>query len=115
MTPPALRSLLDAFAARDLNRALACFEEDAFYREASGSVTAGRAAIAARFAAFAAHGRGWEFHVDDVIADGLRACVVYRFALAEGEAAARRERAGVALVHMGVHDLIAEWREYESS
>lgn len=111
---PALRNLLDAFTARDLRRAADCFEVGATYREARGAAVVGREKIAAHFAAFGASGVDWEFAVDDVIAQGDGARVAYRFTIAKGDGSALRERAGVALVRMGVHGLIAEWREYES-
>lgn len=112
---PALRNLLEAFAARDLRRAADCFQAEATYQEARSAPVVGRAAIAAHFAAFASSGVDWHFAVDDVTVDGDRARVAYRFTMAKGDGSALRERAGVALVHMGgAHGLIAEWREYES-
>ena len=51
--------------------------------------------------------------MDDVIADGDRACVVYRFVLSEGDGKGRLERAGCALVRLDGRGHIAEWREYE--
>jgi len=51
--------------------------------------------------------------VDEVIEADERACVVYRFAVREGEDRPWRERAGCALVRFGERSLIAEWREYE--
>ena len=111
---PALRNLLDAFTARDLRRAVECFEGEATYQEARSAPVVGRDAIAAHFAAFASSGADWHFAVDDVRADGDAVRVSYRFMMAKGEGEARRERAGVALVQMSVHGLIAEWREYES-
>jgi hypothetical protein len=72
----------------------------------------GRAAISAHFARFSAAGGEWRFTVEDVIANGRRACVIYRYA-AEGGGDAGRERAGCATVRLNEHGRIAEWREYE--
>ncbi len=108
----ALATLLDAFERGDLAAAAACFAEAGAYREPRKAAVQGRDAIAAHFARFAAGGRDWRFHVDAVISDGVRACVVYRFA-AEGAGEAGRERAGCATVVFDDHGRIAEWREYE--
>lgn len=83
------------------------------YREARREAVHGRAAIAQHFARFTASEVAWQFVVDDVIATPDRACVVYRFILAEGQGEPRRERAGCALVHLDACGQIAEWREYE--
>ncbi len=108
-----LADVLDAFARGDLSAAATGFAEHAAYREPRKAAVHGRAAIAAHFARFAAAGVVWTFHVDDVIAEGDRACVVYRFRTAEGEDHARLERAGCALVRLDGRGQIAEWREYE--
>ena len=108
----ALGNVLDAFVRRDLAAAAAEFGEHATYREARKPAVHGRAAVAAHFARYAATGAAWEFVVDDVIAEGDRACVVYRFAV-EGDGGARIERAGCALVRLDGRGQIAEWREYE--
>jgi len=51
--------------------------------------------------------------IDDVIAEGARACVVYRFALGGGDGKPWRERAGCATVRFDERGQIEEWREYE--
>jgi ketosteroid isomerase-like protein len=108
----ALATLLDAFERRDLAAAAGCFADDAAYREPRKAPVLGRVAIAAHFARFAAAGRDWRFEVDEVISNGQRACVVYRFA-AGGGGESSRERAGCATVRFDVHGRIAEWREYD--
>jgi ketosteroid isomerase-like protein len=111
--PPYLQVALDAFTEQDLQRASVCFAVDAVYRELRREPVRGRAAIAEHFASFAASGVAWQFTLDDVIVAADRACVVYRFSVAEGEAQPGRERAGCAIVHLDARGLIAEWREYE--
>jgi ketosteroid isomerase-like protein len=111
--PAALASVLDAFARGDLAAAAAAFAADATYREAGKPAVRGRDAVAAHFARFAESGAAWRFLVDDVIADGDRACVVYRFAVAGGDGEAWRERAGCALVRFDGRGQITQWREYE--
>ena len=108
-----LATVLAAFARGDLGAAAAGFGEHATYREARKPAVLGRAAVAAHFARFAASGASWEFLVDDVIADGDRACVAYRFEVREGDGKGRLERAGCALVRLDERGQIAEWREYE--
>jgi ketosteroid isomerase-like protein len=107
-----LETLLEAFRRGALDDAAACFEPDARYAEAARAPVDGRAAIARHFAAFGAAGTRWRFVVDDVLRDGDRACVTYRFAMAEGADGPWRERAGCAIVRLGSGGLIAEWREY---
>lgn len=111
---PALAHVLDAFARGALGEAVASFAPDARYQEARKPALAGRDAIAAHFARFAAAGPDWRFTVDDVIAQEGKACVIYRFGVSEGPGEPVRERAGCATVRMGDSGLIAEWREYES-
>jgi ketosteroid isomerase-like protein len=108
----ALANVLDAFARRDLAAAAAQFADDGAYCEARKPAVHGRASIAAHFARFAASGAAWEFTVDDVIEEGERTRVVYRFAV-EGDGESRLERAGYALVRLTGRGQIAEWREYE--
>jgi ketosteroid isomerase-like protein len=108
----ALATLLDAFERRDLAAAAACFADDGAYREPRKPPVLGRAAIAAHFARFAGAGRDWRFEVDEVISNGQRACVVYRYA-SGGGGEAGRERAGCATVRLNEHGRIAEWREYD--
>ncbi|MBV9440285.1 MAG: nuclear transport factor 2 family protein [Candidatus Eremiobacteraeota bacterium] len=112
MSCVALEALLDAFTRHDVAAAEELFAPAAEYREAGRAAVRGREAIAQHFAAFAAHA-AWRFAVDDVIRDGDRACVVYRFALSEGAGAPWRERAGCATVRLDAQGLIAAWREYE--
>jgi hypothetical protein len=108
-----LATVLAAFARGDLVAAAAGFGEHAEYREARKPALCGQAAVAAHFARFAASGAAWEFLVDDVIADGGRACVVYRFLVPGGEGRRLLERAGCALVRLDERGHIAQWREYE--
>jgi ketosteroid isomerase-like protein len=108
-----LASVLDAFARGELGGVAERFAEDGAYREARKPPLAGRAAIAAEFARFAASGVAFRFTVEDVIASAGRACVVYRFATAGGSGEPWRERAGCAIVRFDGCGQIAEWREYE--
>jgi ketosteroid isomerase-like protein len=113
MVGAGLTTVLDAFTRGSPADALSSFAEDATYVEARKEAIRGRAAIAAEFARFGAAGVPYRFTVDEVIADGDRACVVYRFAVATGDREAWRERAGCAIVRFDRRGQIEEWREYE--
>ncbi|HEY0613252.1 MAG TPA: nuclear transport factor 2 family protein [Candidatus Elarobacter sp.] len=113
MVPESLAAVLDAFVRGDLAAASDRFASGAAYREPRKPPVVGHAAIAERFARFAARGVPYRFDVDDVLVNGGRACVVYRFAEPGGEGQPWRERAGCATVRFDERGLIAEWREYE--
>jgi len=108
-----LETLLAAFTAGDLVAAAACFAPAASYREAGRAAISGAPAIGAHFARFAQRARGWRFAVDDVLVDGSRACVVFRYAANEGTAGECNERAGCAVLDMDPAGFIESWREYE--
>ena len=111
--PPALATVLDLFAAGELDGAAENFAEEATYQEPRKAPICGREAIAAEFARFGATGVPFRIVVDDVIGDGTSACVVYRFRVAGGEGEPWRERAGCATVRFDEGGRIAAWREYE--
>jgi uncharacterized protein (TIGR02246 family) len=106
-----LARLFQEWRAGDALRSGAHFALDATYHEASRDPIAGRPAIVAHFTKFFRDGPAWEFHVDDVIVEGDRAAIRYRFATVSGDGA-RAERSGCAFVTFR-DGTIAEWREYE--
>lgn len=108
----ALDGLIDAWRSGDALRAAAHFSDDGEYGEAGRTPLVGRDAIVDHFTRFFRDGPRWRFEVDDTIAAGLRACVVYRFAV-EGTGGVWRERAGCAVVRFDPNGAIAAWREYE--
>ena len=112
MNGDALTAVLGAFSRGSVDGVASHFADDGAYREARKAPLCGRAAIAAEFARFAAAGP-FRFEVDEVIASGDRACVVYRFAVPGGAGEPWRERAGCATVRIDQQGRIAEWREYE--
>lgn len=105
-----LTSLFEAWNAHDALRAAACFAPAAIYREAGGREVAGREEIAGHFAAFFRSGPPWRFEVDDVLVEGDRAAVVFRFAV-KGDASDWSERAGCAVVRFD-GGLINLWHEF---
>jgi ketosteroid isomerase-like protein len=108
-----LSAVLDAFARGSVDGVADRFAENGAYCEVRKAPIRGRVAIAAEFARFAAAGIPFRFEVDDVLASGDRACVVYRFATPGGDGEPWRERAGCATVRLDERGQIAEWREYE--
>jgi ketosteroid isomerase-like protein len=113
MSADTLSAVLDAFARGTVEGVAGRFAEDGAYREPRKPPVRGRAAIAAEFARFAATGIPFRLEVDDVLASGDRACVVYRFAIPGGAGEPWRERAGCATIRFDQRGQIAEWREYE--
>jgi uncharacterized protein (TIGR02246 family) len=107
-----LASLIEAWRQGDALRAAAHFALDGSYGEAGREPLAGRDALTAHFTRFFRDGPRWRFDVDDILVDGTRACVVYRFAI-EGAGGAWRERAGCAIVTFDADGAVAAWREYE--
>ena len=101
--------LVAAWRSGDALRASAFFAADGTYHEAGRGAIAGREAIASYFVRFFRDGPPWNFEIQEVLADGDRAAVAYRFGTKhEGE---WQMREGCALVRRE-GGLIASWREY---
>lgn len=105
-----IAELVAAWQANDALRACAFFAPDGIYREPGHEAVTGRDAIFAHFQRFFRDGPQWKFTVDDVLVDGDRAAVAYRFAI-KGEGEKWHEREGCALVRRD-GGLVVEWREY---
>jgi ketosteroid isomerase-like protein len=106
-----LVGLLEAWRAGDALRAAAHFAEDGVYREARRGPIRGRAAIVAHFTRFFRDGPVWQLYVDEIIVEGERAAVAYRFAV-KADDGGWREKGGCAVVRFS-DGSVAEWREYE--
>jgi uncharacterized protein (TIGR02246 family) len=107
-----LESLIQAWRTGDALRAAAHFAPDGRYGEAGAAPLIGRDALVGHFTRFFRDGPRWRFDVDDIMIEGDRGCVVYRFAV-EGAGAIWRERAGCAIVSFDINGAISAWREYE--
>jgi uncharacterized protein (TIGR02246 family) len=105
-----IRELVGAWQANDALRAGAFFAPDGSYCESGRDAVRGREAIVAHFTRFFREGPPWRLDLDDVIAEGDRAAVAYRFAV-KGDAAGWNERAGCAFVRLR-DGLVEEWREF---
>jgi uncharacterized protein (TIGR02246 family) len=116
MTPrELLESLFAAWRAGDALRSAAHFAPDATYRETGHEPIEGRAAIVAHFTRFFRDGPQWRFDVDEIVVEGERAAVRYRFALAgipDGSGSGWQEKPGCAFVTFR-DGTVAEWREYQ--
>ena len=106
-----LERLFEAWRAGDALRSAAHFAPDATYRETRHEPIEGRDAIVAHFTRFFRDGPQWRFEVDEVIVEGERAAVRYRFAVADSEGS-WREKPGCAFVAFR-DGTVAEWREYQ--
>ncbi|HUA09807.1 MAG TPA: nuclear transport factor 2 family protein [Candidatus Acidoferrales bacterium] len=113
MTPRELvEELVDAWQAGDAHRAAAFFAPQGVYRESGREAIVGRDAIYAHFARFFRDGPAWRFTIDELVAEGDRAAVAYRFEInTEGT---WRAREGCALVHCS-DGLVTLWREYQGA
>ena len=101
--------LVSAWQAGDALRASAFFAEDGVYHESGREPVRGREAIAAYFTRFFRDGPPWRFEISDVLIDGDRAAVAYKFGTQHD--GTWRMREGCALVRR-VGGSIVEWREY---
>ncbi len=106
----ALERLFAAWSEGDALRSIASFALDAVYREARHEPLAGREAILAHFTRFFRDGPRFEFDAEDIIVEGDRAAVRFRFATVS-QTGTRLEREGCALVAFR-DGTITEWREY---
>ncbi|HET9029048.1 MAG TPA: nuclear transport factor 2 family protein [Candidatus Aquilonibacter sp.] len=104
-----IEELVAAWTSGDALRASAFFATGGSYHESGALPVVGREAIAEYFARFFRDGPAWRFDVLDIIVDGDRAAVEYRFFLHRQGAWESRE--GCALVRREGGS-IAQWREY---
>jgi predicted SnoaL-like aldol condensation-catalyzing enzyme len=103
--------LTEAWRANDSLRASAFFTVEGRYHESGRDPVVGRERIAEHFTRFFRDGPPWRFELDEMIIDGDRAAVAYRFSI-KGDGERWRERAGCAVVRL-TGGLIEEWREYQ--
>lgn len=105
-----IEELIAAWRTGDALRAAAFFALDATYHEAGREPIAGREALAAYFTRFFRDGPPWRIEVDEILVDGERAAVSYRFEIRAAQG--WQTRAGCALVRREA-GAIAQWREYQ--
>ena len=104
-----IEELVGAWQANDAHRAAAFFALDGIYHESGSEPILGRERIFEHFARFFHDGPAWRFEIDEMVVEGQRAAVGYRFGV--NRDGTWNMRCGCALVR-GEHSLIAQWREY---
>ncbi|MGA7569540.1 MAG: nuclear transport factor 2 family protein [Candidatus Aquilonibacter sp.] len=104
-----IEELVGAWQSGDAHRAAAFFAPDGVYHESGEEPLVGRDAIFAHFARFFRDGPAWRFEIDEMIVEGERAAVAYRFGV--NRSGVWNERGGCAFVHCKER-LISQWREY---
>ena len=102
--------LARAWESNDAHRAAAFFAPGGIYHESGRDPIVGRDAIFDHFVRFFRDGPAWRFEVEEIIVDGERAAIAYRFAVNRGGTWETRD--GAALVWRA-DGLIARWREYQ--
>jgi len=104
-----IEELVAAWQSGDAHRAAAFFAPDGIYHESGREPLFGRDAIFAHFARFFRDGPAWRFDIDEIIVEGERAAVSYRFEInVDG---AWRSSDGCAIVHR-LEGLVVLWREF---
>ena len=104
-----VEELIAAWQANDAHRASAFFAVDGVYHESGRAPIVGRDAVFAHFQRFFRDGPAWRIDVDEILVEGDRAAVTYRFATAAD--GTWHSRDGCAMVRT-IGGLLALWREY---
>lgn len=104
-----IEELIAAWQANDAHRASAFFAVEGIYHESGREPVVGRDAIFAHFERFFRDGPPWRIDVEEIVVEGERAAVAFRFAIATGGVWQGRD--GCALVRRD-NGLVASWREY---
>ncbi len=104
-----IEELVEAWQSGDAHRAAAFFAPDGVYHESGREPIVGRDAISAHFSRFFRDGPAWRIDIEEVIVEGERAALSYRFEINSG--GVWRRSGGCAIVHRA-GALVALWREY---
>ena len=105
-----IEELISAWTSYDAHRASAFFTSDATYHESGRDPIHGREAIFEHFKTFFRDGPAWRITVEEIIVEGPRAAMRFRFELKrDGDGWISRE--GCAFVKSDDR-LISEWREF---
>lgn len=101
----AVEGFFEAFNRRDVEGLLACFTEDATYRDLFYGPHAGHAALRGMFERMFREGRDYRWQVDAVVADARRAAAEWTFSYTATAAVPRSEGRRVRLSGMSIFDL----------
>ena len=106
----------EAFNRRDVDGLLACFTEDATYRDLFYGPHAGQAALRAMFERMFREGRDYRWQMENIVMDARRAAAEWTFGYTATSAVPRSEGRSVRFSGMSIFDLdggrIRAYREY---
>ena len=106
----------EAFNRRDVEGLLACFTEDASYRDLFYGPHAGQAALREMFERMFREGREYRWQMDAIVADARRAAAEWTFSYTATAAVPRSEGRQVRFSGMSIFDIEGEraraYREY---
>lgn len=106
----------DAFNRRDVEGLLACFTEDATYRDLFYGPHAGRAALRGMFERMFREGQDYRWQMETIVTEDRRAAAEWTFSYTATAAVPRSEGRRVRFSGMSVFDLdggrIRAYREY---
>jgi steroid delta-isomerase-like uncharacterized protein len=95
----------EAFNRRDVDGLLACFTEDATYRDLFYGPHAGQAALRGMFERMFREGRDYRWQMDRIVMDARRAAAEWTFSYTATAAVPRSEGRHVRFSGMSVFDL----------
>jgi steroid delta-isomerase-like uncharacterized protein len=109
----------EAFNRRDVDGLLACFTEDATYRDLFYGPHAGQAALRGMFERMFREGRDYRWQMDAIVMDAGRAAAEWTFGYTATAAVPRSEGRRVRMAGMSIFDLedgrIRDYREYSDT
>ena len=109
----------EAFNGRDVDGLLACFTEDATYRDPFYGPHTGQVALRGMFERMFREGRDYRWQMDAIVMDAGRAAAEWTFGYTATAAVPRSEGRRVRMSGMSIFDLedgrIRDYREYSDS
>jgi steroid delta-isomerase-like uncharacterized protein len=109
----------EAFNRRDVEGLLACFTEDATYRDLFYGPHTGQAALRGMFERMFREGRDYRWQMDAIVMDADRAAAEWTFGYTATAAVPRSEGRRVRMAGMSIFDLedgrIRDYREYSDT
>ena len=109
----------EAFNRRDVDGLLACFTEDATYRDLFYGPHTGQVALRGMFERMFREGRDYRWQMDAIVMDAGRAAAEWTFGYTATAAVPRSEGRRVRMSGMSIFDLedgrIRDYREYSDT
>jgi len=114
-----IEQFAEAFNGRDVGGRLACFTEDATYRDLFYGPHTGQVALRGMFERMFREGRDYRWQMDAIVMDAGRAAAEWTFGYTATAAVPRSEGRRVRMSGMSIFDLedgrIRDYREYSDS